>query len=486
MLPSNYWINNGDNRKDHNNSSNRSFGHGSSSLRLSPPPPPPALCVTGAMSRVGHYVVKQYNMETKNDDNETSTSFSPSYHNNHNTIILSYVIFRPRQLHSMEKPPLICLHGGPSIPSNYLLSIVNGVTDRSVLFYDQYGCGKSSRPTNIITTTTNTTTTTTVVVDDNNNNNNNNKTINNKNCSLPSFSISEHVEHLHQLIQYEWKLSKFHLLGHSWGGILAFEYLKMKKKMTITTTMTTTNTTMEDHQQHQQQLRLRQVDDSGTDVATSTCTNCGGCSSLTLSSTPTSSKLIEEETKRLYQELMNQDGDTTPSTYPALSGSSSSVDPPKDHDTLILSSSSSSSSHPSLANASRSTQFQQTHECRLPQLPLALMDSLAQVGPVEWRGLPAIIDYQVQGNLTNNHNSSSSSSTISDCKIPTLIMRGEYDFCTAKCIEKWPEHLSSSSSDGNSSNIYYKTLDGCSHYAMLEDERQYGQVVTEFLQQHDP
>ena len=58
-------------------------------------------------------------------------------------ITISYCLFRPRQLLDNEKPPLLVLHGGPSIPSNYLLPIINGVTDRSIILYDQYGCGKS-------------------------------------------------------------------------------------------------------------------------------------------------------------------------------------------------------------------------------------------------------------------------------------------------------------------------------------------------------
>jgi proline iminopeptidase len=416
-------------------------------------PPPPSLCVTGAMSRVGQYVVKNSDKEMKSDHKDSSSinTTTITYKNNSNDIILSYVIFRPRQLHSVEKPPLICLHGGPSIPSNYLLCIVNEVTDRSILFYDQYGCGKSSRPSITIT----------AVVDDDNNINNNK---NHKSHCLPSFSIQQHVEHLYQLIHHEWKLSKFHLLGHSWGGILAFEYLK---KMS----------TMEDQQQQQQQLYLQQNQEGDNCDAnvTSTSPKLGYCCSLTLSNTPTSSKLIEEETIRLYQELMNQEEDTSNTSSIAASAptdTARSMDQQKDEDSILL-----SPSQTSLANARSSIIFQQTHECRLEQIPLALMDSLAQVGPVEWRGLPAIMDYVAQGQIINTVNNTTA--------IPTLILRGEYDFCTVKCIEKWKEHLSTSSSSSTDGVVYYKTLVGCSHYAMLEDEQQYGQVVMEFLQKHD-
>ena len=95
-------------------------------LGQAPPPPMPSLCVTGALSQIGR------------------CDAAPG-------VTLCYCIFRPRQLHDTRRPPLVVLHGGPSIPSNYLLPIVNGVTDRTVIFYDQFGCGKSSRPSNAST-----------------------------------------------------------------------------------------------------------------------------------------------------------------------------------------------------------------------------------------------------------------------------------------------------------------------------------------------
>lgn len=73
-----------------------------------PPAPLPSLCITGAMSRVGRF--------------EPAPGIS-----------LAYTIFRPRQLLDDNRPPLVVCHGGPSIPSNYLLPIVNGVTDLSLI-----------------------------------------------------------------------------------------------------------------------------------------------------------------------------------------------------------------------------------------------------------------------------------------------------------------------------------------------------------------
>lgn len=91
-------------------------------------------------------------------------------------------------------PPLVVLHGGPSVPSNYLRPLEDVVTDRSILFYDQLGCGKSDEP---------------------------------KETSF--YSIPLAVNDLIQLLQ-EVGVSEqgFHLYGQSFGGILAFEYLKRR------------------------------------------------------------------------------------------------------------------------------------------------------------------------------------------------------------------------------------------------------------------
>jgi len=141
---------------------------------------------------------------------------------------IRYRVFRPRQLH-MSPPPLVVLHGGPSIPSNYLLPIVNVVTDRAVIFFDQIGCGRSSRPED-----------------------------------EEAYSISLSVDDLQALLN-KWKLSQYHLYGHSWGGILAFEYLKR--------------------------------------------TRDSKCCSVIIASAPTSVALVEAESDRLLQKLVKEEDD---------------------------------------------------------------------------------------------------------------------------------------------------------------------------------
>ena len=42
--------------------------------------------------------------------------------------------------------PLLTLHGGPGAPHDYLEPLEGLADERSVIFYDQLGCGKSDQP----------------------------------------------------------------------------------------------------------------------------------------------------------------------------------------------------------------------------------------------------------------------------------------------------------------------------------------------------
>ena len=85
--------------------------------------------------------------------------------------------------------PLLLLHGGPGAGHDYLEPLEALSADRRVIFYDQLGCGRSDRPDN------------------------------------PAlWRIERFVSELAQVRQ-ALGLSQVHLLGHSWGGWLAIEYL---------------------------------------------------------------------------------------------------------------------------------------------------------------------------------------------------------------------------------------------------------------------
>lgn len=85
--------------------------------------------------------------------------------------------------------PLIVLHGGPGFSQDYLLPYMSALAqERSVIFYDQRGCGRS---TGAVTAET--------------------------------ISLQKYLEDLETIRKF-FAARKIAVLGHSWGGYLAMEY----------------------------------------------------------------------------------------------------------------------------------------------------------------------------------------------------------------------------------------------------------------------
>jgi proline iminopeptidase len=87
-----------------------------------------------------------------------------------------------------ERLPLVVLHGGPGFPHDYVRSLDALADERPVVFYDQLGCGRSDRP------------------DD------------------PSLWTTERAVAELVAVRRDLGLDAFHLLGHSWGSMLATDY----------------------------------------------------------------------------------------------------------------------------------------------------------------------------------------------------------------------------------------------------------------------
>ncbi len=88
--------------------------------------------------------------------------------------------------------PLLVVHGGPGLPHDYLANLAELGVDRPVIFYDQLGCGRSDRPENT------------------------------------SFWTRERFVRELAEVRRALHLDRCFILGHSWGTVLAADYLLTK------------------------------------------------------------------------------------------------------------------------------------------------------------------------------------------------------------------------------------------------------------------
>ncbi|MGK7377146.1 proline iminopeptidase-family hydrolase [Planococcus sp. 1R117A] len=88
--------------------------------------------------------------------------------------------------------PLLLVHGGPGGKSNDKDPLRQLGTERPIIQYDQLGCGKSGHP-----------------------------------ADKDIWTIEHYVEELEHVVE-ALELEEFHLLGHSWGSMLAVSYLFKK------------------------------------------------------------------------------------------------------------------------------------------------------------------------------------------------------------------------------------------------------------------
>eukprot|EP00697_Spironema_sp_BW2_P012997 gnl/Spiro4/29721_TR14595_c0_g1_i1.p1 gnl/Spiro4/29721_TR14595_c0_g1~~gnl/Spiro4/29721_TR14595_c0_g1_i1.p1 ORF type:complete len:392 (+),score=105.11 gnl/Spiro4/29721_TR14595_c0_g1_i1:111-1178(+) len=98
---------------------------------------------------------------------------------------------------SARASPLVFLHGGPSVSHHsYLpLRFLACATRREVVFYDQMGCGNSTRVANV-------------------------------NATAPELlTVPYYVRELQTVLDALQISDDFALYGHSWGSMLAFQYL---------------------------------------------------------------------------------------------------------------------------------------------------------------------------------------------------------------------------------------------------------------------
>jgi proline iminopeptidase len=84
--------------------------------------------------------------------------------------------------------PLLCLHGGPGMPHDYLEPLAALSDERPVIFYDQLGCGRSPAAGNV------------------------------------EWTVDRFVEEL-AAVRSHLGLTEVVIFGNSWGGMLAIRYM---------------------------------------------------------------------------------------------------------------------------------------------------------------------------------------------------------------------------------------------------------------------
>lgn len=154
------------------------------------------------------------------------------------------------------------------------------------------------------------------------------------------------------------------------------------------------------------------------------------CLSVVLSSSPCNVKQVEDHAKELMDGLLQEDDDVS-----------------------------------TLAE-----RFRLQNQCRIKDKPQPLIDAYNHAGTV-WRGTDVISDWKAEGPRMEEHFKSK--------RMPSaMVMRGEYDFVSEDCIKGWKKVF-------NHPFVRIKVLDGCSHHGLLENGREYGEILDSFFAEYD-
>jgi proline-specific peptidase len=114
--------------------------------------------------------------------------------------------------------PLLALHGGPGSTHNYFEPLERFADERPIVLYDQIGCGNSDRPDDI------------------------------------DWNVGVFREEV-DTVRYQLGLERIHLLGTSWGGMLAQEHVLSSATGIVSLVLSSTLASLD--QWAEEQLRLR-------------------------------------------------------------------------------------------------------------------------------------------------------------------------------------------------------------------------------------
>jgi L-proline amide hydrolase len=115
-------------------------------------------------------------------------------------------------------PPLLTLHGGPGSTHNYFAPLERLAPGRLVVLYDQIGCGNSDRPT------------------------------------ASEWSVAVFREEV-DAVRQQLGLDRIHLLGTSWGGMLALEHVLSGASGIVSLVLSSTLASIDQWAAEQRRLR---------------------------------------------------------------------------------------------------------------------------------------------------------------------------------------------------------------------------------------
>jgi proline-specific peptidase len=262
------------------------------------------------------------------------------------------------------KLPLLCLHGGPGAPHDYLESLERvAETGRRAIFYDQVGCGHSSR------------------------------------TDESMWNVETFVEEL-GTVRKALGLDHTHLFGSSWGGMLAMEYALTKP---------------------------------------------AGLASLTLSSSPASIPLWEQETGRLRNELP-EDVRRVLDEHEAAG----TADSPEYEHAMM--------------------EFYKRHVIRIDPMPAGVARTFAAIGenPDVYMHMQGPNEFVIVGTLKDWD----IRDRLGEIDVPTLVTSGRHDECTPMQAEIVHRGIRGSE---------WVVFEDSSHMQFAEEPDRYLAVLDDFL-----
>src|ERR687888_237961 len=117
--------------------------------------------------------------------------------------------------------PLLALHGGPGSTHNYFGPLERLADQRPVVLYDQIGCGNSDRPTDI------------------------------------EWNVGVFCDEV-DAVREQLGLERIHLVGTSWGGMLALEHVLAGATGIVSLILSSTTANIDEWAQEQRRL-LREM-----------------------------------------------------------------------------------------------------------------------------------------------------------------------------------------------------------------------------------